>query len=149
MEGKTGNKMTSKERIIKAWEENDLVALFKAGIDSFLSLLSQCPVPFQDFLEEISSQIDRRIPTLEKNTGGICYGGTLTLQPLEGHNFDLCATLYTKAPDGQWSVTQMHTQASQSQISDWDAEPRLVPLRQGGKLEFPIDPPRESMNPPC
>ena len=131
MEGKTDNGMTSKERIKKAWEENDLVALFKEGIDSFLSLLSQRPVPFQTFLEEIGGPID-------------FYGVTLTLRPLEGQNLELCAVLYSKAPDGQWSVTQMHTQAKQSQISDWDTEPRLAPLRQGGKLEFPIDPPEKA-----
>lgn len=144
MEGKTDNSMTSKERIKKAWEENDLVALFKEGIDSFLSLLSQRPVPFETFLEEISGQIDRRIPTLEKSSGGTFYGGTLTLQPLEGQNLELCAVLYSRAPDGQWSVTQMHTQARQAQISDWNTEPRLAPLRQGGKLEFPIDPPEKA-----
>lgn len=144
MEGKTDNSMTSKERIKKAWEENDLVALFKEGIDSFLFLLSQRPVPFETFLEEISGQIDRRIPTLEKSSGGTFYGGTLTLQPLEGQNLELCAVLYSKAPDGQWSVTQMHTQARQAQISDWNTEPRLAPLRQGGKLEFPIDPPEKA-----
>ena len=144
MEWKTDNSMTSKERIKKAWEENDLVALFKEGIDSFLFLLSQRPVPFETFLEEISGQIDRRIPTLEKSSGGTFYGGTLTLQPLEGQNLELCAVLYSKAPDGQWSVTQMHTQARQAQISDWNTEPRLAPLRQGGKLEFPIDPPEKA-----
>ena len=144
MEGKTDNSMTSKERIKKAWEENDLVALFKEGIDSFLSLLSQRPVPFETFLNEIGGQIDRRIPTLEKNSGGAFYGGTLTLQPLEGQNLELCAVLYSRAPDGQWSVTQMHTQARQAQISDWNREPRLAPLRQGGKLEFPIDPPEKA-----
>lgn len=145
MEGKTDNGMTSKERIKKAWEENDLVALFKEGIDSFLSLLSQRPVPFETFLNEIGDQIDSRIPTLEKNSGGTFYGGTLTLQPLEGQNLELCAVLYSKAPDGQWSVTQMHTQARQAQISDWNTEPRLAPLRQGGKIEFPIDPPKKGM----
>lgn len=144
MEGKTDNSMTSKERIKKAWEENDLVALFKEGIDSFLSLLSQRPVPFETFLNEIGGQIDRRIPALEKNSGGTFYGGTLTLQPLEGQNLELCAVLYSRAPDGQWSVTQMHTQARQAQISDWNREPRLAPLRQGGKLEFPIDPPEKA-----
>lgn len=39
----------------------------------------------------------------------------------------------------------MHTQAKCSQISDWDAEPRLAPLRQGEKIEFPIDPPKKGM----
>ena len=70
MEGKTDNSMTSKERIKKAWEENDLVALFKEGIDSFLSLLSQRPVPFETFLNEIGGQIDRRIPTLVNTAEG-------------------------------------------------------------------------------
>lgn len=144
MEGNTGNGMTSKEKIKRAWEENDLVALLKEGVDSFLSLLSKRPVPFQTFMNEIGSQIDQRIPTLEKNSGGTFYGGTLTIQPLKGEIFELCATLYSRTADGQWSVTQMRTQAKQSQISDWDSEPSLTPLRQGGKLEFPIDPPAKT-----
>lgn len=127
----------------KTWQEQDWLCFIQQSMDHVLAPLSEHPVPFYVFLRTLCEPVTSHLAHLAQCHGGPFIAGILTLRSLEGQQIELNIFLYFKTDDGTWRISKLQTQAQRSQISDWITEPRLMPLRLGDTLEYPIEPPAQ------
>lgn len=130
----------SKEKIKRAWAAGDFISLFQAGVDSFMSLTFDHPLPFQTFLDYTSSFIDRFILDTERQEHLQCAGGKLLLE-LESDTIRMVASIYFQDRNKNWILKEKIGQVDPARFSDWDNAPELADLRKSKSLEFPITPP--------
>lgn len=138
----------AKDRIKSAWDEGDFWGIFCAGIDNFMNLLfSDMPISAHRFLEDTGALFDKYIDTVSEKENLRYIGGKMILelektQTTSADTILLSADLYFQTPDKKWIVKKRSGKMSIAQISDWDSSTELCALRQNGKMELSIEPPK-------
>lgn len=137
----------AKDDIKKAWAEDDLLGLLRAGIDNFFNVLSTgAPIAFQRFLEYTGISFDKYILDVSKREQLKYVGGKMTMSLEKDTSnmpipISLSADFYFQTFDKKWVLKKKSGKVDSSRFSDWDSDTDAATLRKTGKLELSIEQP--------
>ena len=120
---------------------NAAVQLGKIGLSHLVYLLKQRPISFETFLRFTGMHFDNLIPETCKVENVRYIGGKLRFLPDGEEAAQVEAELFFISPEKQWLTKECSSSLSPGQLTDWDTNPELEPLRNGMVLEYPIEAP--------
>lgn len=136
------------ENIKSAWQNCDILGLIHAGLDSFMNLLfSGAPISFQQFLEDTSVFLDKYIQETSCQEHLDYVGGKLTLELNKTDSsqpdiIHLSADFYFQTKDKKWIFKKKSGKVNSNCFTDWDTDAEIKKLRNTGKFELSIEPPK-------
>ena len=132
-----------KERIKKAFHENDLWGILQGGFEGFMRLVFSKPVMFAQFLQETGEYCDQIILKACEEEKLTYIGGKLKLAMTAASDdaIQMQAEMFFQDQNRQWVQKKAEGKTHGKDFVDWDTEPNLMRLRKERNLEYPIENP--------
>ena len=127
----------------QAWNKGNILELFQAGLDNFMSMLFDRPIPFLTFLNQTSIFFDKFILDTSREEQIKYVGGELIMTLEQETIILLTAKFYFQDIENKWALKEKRGQVDNTRFSDWNTAPELAMLRKTKNLKFSIEPPKK------